>query len=109
MSGASTIPIFHIGGFTGHRQLADTAGAARAITAALELLRHEVSGEWIGLSSIAAGSDQLFVRQLLNLRMSWHAVLPLPLAEFQKDFSPSEWVDVEQWLGRAEHLRTINV
>ena len=109
MSGVSAIPIFHIVGFTGHRQLADAGGAARAITAALEALRHEVPGEWIGLSSIATGSDQLFVQQLLNLRMSWHAILPLPQAEFQKDFSPSEWVDVEQWLGRAEHLRTINV
>ena len=109
MTGASTIPLFHVVGFTGHRQLADAAGAARAITAALEALRHEVPGEWIGLSSIATGGDQLFVRQLLNLRMSWHAVLPLPLAVFQKDFSPSEWVDVEQWLGRAEYLRTINV
>jgi hypothetical protein len=109
MSGVSAIPIFHIVGFTGHRQLADAGGAARAITAALEALRHEVPGEWIGLSSIATGSDQLFVQQLLNLRMSWHAILPLPQAEFQKDFSPTGWVDVEQWLGRAEHLRTINV
>jgi hypothetical protein len=109
MSGVSAIPIFHIVGFTGHRQLADAGGAARAITAALEALRREVPGEWIGLSSIATGSDQLFVQQLLNLRMSWHAILPLPQAEFQKDFSPTGWVDVEQWLGRAEHLRTINV
>jgi hypothetical protein len=109
MPSAAAIPLFHIVGFTGHRQLADAAGAARAITAALEALRQEVPGEWIGLSSIATGSDQLFVEQLLTLGMSWHAILPLPRAEFQKDFSPSEWVDVERWLGRAEHLRTINV
>ena len=109
MSGASAIPLFHTVGFTGHRQLADAAGAARAITAALEELRQEVPGEWIGLSSIATGSDQLFVQQLLQLRMSWHAILPLPQAEFQKDFSAREWVDVEQWLARADHRRTINV
>jgi hypothetical protein len=108
MSDVSAIPIFHIVGFTGHRQLADPAGAARAITAALEALRQEGTGEWIGLSSIATGSDQLFVQQLLNLGMSWHAILPLPRAEFQKDFSPSDWADVENRLRRAEHLRIIN-
>ena len=108
MPADSAIPIFHVVGFSGHRQLADPAAAARAITAALQTLRKEVAGEWIGLSSIATGSDQLFVQQLQNLGMSWHAILPLPRAEFQKDFPPDGWSEVEQALARAEHLRIIN-
>ena len=108
MPADSAIPIFHVVGFSGHRQLADPAAAARAITAALQTLRKEVAGEWIGLSSIATGSDQLFVQQLQNLGMSWHAILPLPRAEFRKDFAPDGWSEVERALARAEHLRVIN-
>ena len=108
MSADSAIPIFHVVGFSGHRQLADPSAAAGAITAALETLRRDVPGEWIGLSSIATGSDQLFVRQLLNLRLSWHAILPLPRAEFQKDFAPADWSEAERMLAQAEHLRVIN-
>jgi hypothetical protein len=108
MSAVSAIPIFHVVGFTGHRHLADPLAAARAITAALKSLQAEGPGEWIGLSSIATGSDQLFVEQLKVLGLSWHAILPLPAAEFQKDFSAAGWTEVERWLAGAEHLRIIN-
>ncbi len=105
----SAIPLFHVVGFTGHRRLADPEAVAAAITVALRALRQEVPGEWIGLSSIAMGSDQLFVRQLLELGISWHAILPLPRAEFARDFPPADWADVEALLLRAEHSRTINM
>jgi hypothetical protein len=108
MAPVSAIPMFHVVGFSGHRQLDDPAAAAHAIAAALSGLRAEGTGEWIGLSSVATGSDQLFVQQLLALGMSWHAILPLPRAEFQKDFSPEGWLEVESALSRAEHLRTID-
>jgi hypothetical protein len=108
MSDASAIPIFHVVGFSGHRQLSDSAAAAEAITKALETLRQEVPGEWIGLSSIATGSDQVFASVLQNLRLSWHAILPLPRADFQRDFPPVEWVRVEQMLTRAEHVRVVD-
>jgi len=80
---ASTLPIFRIVGFSGHRQLADMVGPARAIMAAVTELRREAPGDWIGLSSVAAGSDQLFVQQVLDQGLSWHAILPLPRAQFQ--------------------------
>jgi hypothetical protein len=108
MSAVSAIPIFHVVGFTGHRQISDPAAAAHAITAALKSLQAEGAGEWIGLSSIATGSDQLFVEQLRALGLSWHAILPLPKAEFQKDFSPAGWAHVEHWLTDAEHTRIIS-
>jgi FtsH-binding integral membrane protein len=108
MPDASTLPLFRVVGFSGHRQLADPIGTARAITAALALLRQEAPGEWIGLSSVATGSDQLFVEQVMNLGLSWHAILPLPRAEFEKDFAPADWVNVERLLTRAGHLLVIN-
>jgi hypothetical protein len=104
---ASTLPIFRIVGFSGHRQLADMVGAARAIMAAVTELRSEAPGDWIGLSSVAAGSDQLFVQQLLDQGLSWHAILPLPRAQFQQDFTPFDWSVAEGFLARADHVRVI--
>jgi hypothetical protein len=102
------LPQFHIVGFTGHRNLADPAGVAKAIRGALESLRREVPGEWIALSSIAGGGDQLFVQQARAVGLSWHAILPLSRAEFAKDFTPAEWSAVEETLATADHLRIVS-
>jgi len=101
------LPVFHVVGFTGHRHLADLAGTAAAIRAALERLRREAPGEWIALSSIASGGDRLFVHEARSLGLSWHAILPLPRGEFAQDFSPEEWNAVESTLADADHLRVL--
>ena len=77
------------------------------ISEVLNSLRQESAGEWIALSSIAIGSDQVFVQEVRRLGLSWHAILPLPRAEFAKDFSDAEWRDVEQLLLQGEHVRVI--
>ena len=102
--GNSQLPVFHIVGFTGHRQLEDPARAAGAIGAALDFLRGLTSDEWVALSSVAEGSDQLFVREALGRGISWHAILPLPRTEFSKDFGSGDWRGVEALLERAEHV-----
>lgn len=104
---ASQLPLFHVIGFSGHRQLADSAAAANALRAALLELTHELKGNWVALSSVAAGSDQLFVQAARSLGLSWHAILPLPRAEFAQDFSPTEWQAVEAMIAEAEHTRVI--
>ena len=71
-------------------------------------LRAEVPGEWIALSSIARGSDQLFVQEARAIGMSWHAILPLPPAEFATDFTPAEWSAAEVTLATADHVKVIN-
>lgn len=101
------LPLFHVVGFSGHRQVEDVPGAARAIGEVLAELRREVTGEWIAFSSVASGSDQIFIDQARAAGLSWHAILPLPRAEFAKDFTPPEWVDVEDRLAHAEHVRVI--
>lgn len=103
-STASQLPLFHVVGFSGHRQLADPAGVARAIATILDELRREAPGEWIALSSVAAGADLIFVRAALELGLGWEALLPLPLVDFERDFPPEEWRDVKPLLARAEHL-----
>ena len=107
MSATSELPLFHVVGFSGHRSVENPAGIARSITTALELLRKEVPGEWLALSSVADGSDQMFVAQARGLGLSWHAILPLPKSEFQRDFSEADWCAVETMLARAEHVRVI--
>jgi hypothetical protein len=87
--------------------LEDANAVARAVTGALESLRREAQGEWIALSSVATGSDQLFVAQARALGLSWYAILPLPRAEFASDFSESEWQEVERTLAHAENVRVI--
>ncbi len=107
MSETPQLPLFHVVGFSGHRSVDNPVGVALAIKAALEELRREAPGEWLALSSVADGSDQMFVAQARTLGLSWHAILPLPRAEFAKDFSSADWAAVETMLGQAEHVRVI--
>jgi len=107
MSDSSELPLFHVVGFSGHRQLQDPAGLGKAVAAAIESLRHDAPGEWIALSSVAEGGDKMFVAQARALGLSWHAILPLPKAEFAKDFSAADWAAVEAMLAHAEHVRVI--
>lgn len=102
------LPIFHVVGFTGHRQLRDVAGLNRVIREVLTGLRAEAGVEWLALSSAAAGSDIVFARSALALGLGWEAVLPLPPAEFRRDFSESGWREVEALLADAEHVRVIS-
>jgi hypothetical protein len=106
--GASQLPLFHILGFTGHRQIAHPEIITRAIGEALDFLKSETPGEWVVLSSVAEGGDQLFVRQALQRGISWHAILPLPHQDFARDFSQQQWQAVQALLGRAEHLQVSN-
>jgi uncharacterized membrane protein YbaN (DUF454 family) len=99
----SQLPLFHVVGFSGHRQLTDPDGVAKAVRVALEELQREAPGEWIALSSAAAGADLIFVRNALALDMGWEALLPLPLVDFERDFPPSDWTEVKALLARAEH------
>jgi SMODS and SLOG-associating 2TM effector domain 1 len=101
---ASQLPLFHVVGFSGHRQLADPASVMRGITTILGELRRDAPGEWIALSSAAAGADLLFIRTILDLKLGWEALLPLPLLDFERDFPPDEWLEVKALLARAEHL-----
>src|SRR5882724_7538086 len=75
MSKSAHLPLFHVVGFSGHRQLGRADDTAAAVRAALEALRSEGPGEWIALSSVASGGDTLFAKQALALGLAWHAVL----------------------------------
>ncbi len=105
MSDSSEFPQFHVAGFTGHRHVSDAKRIAAALRTALTQLRTETAGEWIALSSIAAGSDSLFAEVATEFGLSWHVVLPLPPTEFKKDFPAEDWKRVEALLPKAEIVR----
>ncbi len=107
MTDSAELPVFHVVGFTGHRNLKDKAGVERAMRAALEGLRAEADVEWLALSSIAEGADMLFARTALRVGFGWEAVLPMPPVEFRADFGAEVWREVEGLLGDAEHVRII--
>jgi len=102
------LPVFHVVGFTGHRQLRDPAGVARKIGEVLAELRGRGGADWIALSSVAEGADLVFARTARKLGLGWEALLPLPPADFRTDFSPETWRDVEQLLTEAEHVRVVS-
>jgi hypothetical protein len=84
---SSQLPLFHIVGFCGHRRIETWPKCSEFIAGAVDALRREVAGEWLALSSAAVGSDLLFVQHVLGAGLAWQAVLPLPPAEFQRDFA----------------------
>ena len=107
MSEPNQLPVFHVVGFTGHRQVKDEAGVARVLREVLAGLKAEPGVEWLALSSIAAGSDMLFARTAIDLGLGWEVVLPMPPAEFRRDFQDQEWTGVESLLAKAEQVRVI--
>jgi hypothetical protein len=103
----SYLPQFHVVGFTGHRKLGDPVRADAYIGKALSDLQQQAPGEWIGVSSVAMGSDVLFARRLLALGIEWQALLPLPPTDFQKDFTAEQWPEVEALLAQAESITAL--
>jgi len=107
MAESDELPVFHLIGFTGHRRVADPAGISRVLHTVLAEFRLAPDVEWLALSSVAAGSDILFARAALAEGMGWEAILPLPPAEFRRDFADAEWREVEALLAKAEQVRII--
>jgi hypothetical protein len=108
MSASASLPLYRVVGFTGHRQLGAWPRAAEFIGLAIDTLRGEAPGEWLAVSSAAAGSDLLFARRVLEAGLAWQAVLPLPAAEFRNDFTAADWPGVEALFARAETVEVVD-
>ena len=83
-------------GVTGHRDLRpqDMASLEREIGAVFTRLRRDYTGEGHGstplilLSALAEGADRVFARVALSMGIKLIAPLPLPVAEYRRDFEP---------------------
>jgi len=104
MATPNQLPLFHVVGFTGHRELEDPAGVAKTIRGELARLVRERPAQWSALSSIASGGDMLFAAAVVESGMRWHALLPMPMSMFREDFTPDEWAQAQSLLGQAAHV-----
>jgi hypothetical protein len=104
MPGTIQLPLFHVVGFTGHREIAGSERTRDAIRKALEWLEREHPANWIAVSSVAAGSDILFAEAAIEKGIAWHALMPLPVPMFREDFDDTEWRRADGLLKRATHV-----
>ena len=79
-------------GFSGHRELSDIELVREKITQLLDELERKACGRLVAVSSVAIGSDILFVETCLARGFPWIAVLPMPPSLFfnEKDFRDSQ-------------------
>ena len=88
-------------GFTGHRTLPDEYKCRKSIFEFLEKQKASARGLLYGVSSTAAGGDLLFAESCIQLGLPLCILLPMPAAEFRKDFDDATWARAEIVLGKA--------
>ncbi|MGA1981845.1 MAG: hypothetical protein ABSG84_05175 [Acidobacteriaceae bacterium] len=79
-------------GFTGHRKLPDEASSRQQIRDFLALQKESHRGVVYGVSSAAAGGDQLFAESCLELDIPLRILLPRPAEQFRTDFDDASWL-----------------
>ena len=92
-------------GVTGHRDLRqeDTDLLADAVAKALSFLRRRYPGRELRmLCSLAAGADLLCADAAKHLAVPLLAALPLPLTDYEADFSPEDRLRLLAHCRRAE-------
>jgi len=88
-------------GFTGHRSLQNEPKLRQMV---VDYLRQQkAASPWTvyGVSSAAAGGDQIFAESCLELEVPLRVLLPKPVEHFRNDFNPESWQRTEKILERA--------
>ena len=120
---ASLIPTILRIGVTGHRKLDSPAMVENRVVEVLALLDNLLLAEagslprrFVAISPLAEGSDRIVAREVLAWRGKGNclpslleAVLPLPVDEYEKDFSsPGSLKEFRDLLGQARQVRLIS-
>lgn len=90
-------------GVTGHRALADAAGIRLAITTALSAVERPL----IGISTLAAGADQLFAEVVLSLDGELHVIVPG--RDYRAALPPDSRAAFERYLQAATAVTTLDI
>lgn len=98
---AIRLPEVLIIGFTGHRKLENEEQCRSAITDFLRERKQVHPGIVWGVSSAAAGGDQVFCEACLELGIPIRVLLPKPVEEFHRDFEIRSWERTRKILDRA--------
>jgi hypothetical protein len=95
-------------GVSGHRFLTEVDKLRAGIDRALTRIDLSFPGEaWSVISSLAEGADRLAVERILMLRPSTRlsAALPLPVDEYQRDFTTDESKkEFRHWLALSSEV-----
>ncbi len=94
-------------GFTGHRSLKDEYKLRQRIRDFLHQQRGAFEGIVYGVSSAAAGGDQLFAESCLELEIPLRVLLPRPAEQFREDFDEASWQRTERILKDAASVEVI--
>jgi len=78
-------------GFTGHRKVPYETKSRQVIRDFLARQKESHHGILCGISSAAAGGDQLFAESCLELNIPLRILLPRPAEQFRADFEEASW------------------
>jgi len=79
-------------GFTGHRKVPYETKSRQVIRDFLAKQKESHHGVLYGVSSAAAGGDQLFAESCLELNIPLRILLPRPAEQFRADFDETSWL-----------------
>jgi len=79
-------------GFTGHRKVPYETKSRQVIPDFLARQKESHHGILYGVSSAAAGGDQLFAESCLELNIPLRILLPRPAEQFRADFDDTSWL-----------------
>ena len=94
-------------GFSGHRSLKDEHKLGQQIRDFLREQKSAFEGIVYGVSSAAAGGDQLFAESCLELEIPLRVLLPRPAEGFREDFDEAAWQRTERILKDAVSVEVI--
>ncbi len=78
-------------GFTGHRKVPYETKSRQVIRDFLAQQKESHHGVMYGISSAAAGGDQLFAESCIELSIPLRILLPRPAEQFRADFDDASW------------------
>jgi len=94
-------------GFTGHRHLENEKQCREALREFLRGKKRAHEGIVFGVSSAAAGGDQLFAESCLELEIPLRVLLPKPVEQFRGDFDAAGWQRTEKILEKAISVEVV--
>jgi hypothetical protein len=94
-------------GFTGHRHLENETKCREAVLELLRAKKDAHEGIVYGVSSAAAGGDQLFAESCMELEIPLRVLLPKPAEQFRCDFDAASWLRTEKILEKALSVEVV--
>lgn len=101
------LPEWTVVGFSGHRTLSDPTRTAESISAVLDDVVAKY-GPIVAISSVAKGSDTLFLQEVVKRKIPFVLVLPFPVLRFQQDFELHEWKVALYLMSQASQIEVVS-